>query len=35
MCAYDVHIIYFVLETENEVTQISFNGDYPNCLFAT
>ena len=35
MCAHDVHIIYFVLETENEVTQISFAGNYSNCLFVT
>ena len=35
MCAYDVHIIYFVLETGNGVTRISFAGDYSNCLFVT
>ena len=29
MCAYDVHIVYFVLETENGKTQIYFAGDYP------
>ena len=32
MCAYDVYIIYFVLETENGVTQISFAGDYSNAI---
>ena len=34
VCAYDVHIIYFVPETENG-TQISFAGDHSNCLFVT